>query len=288
MIGRKILATFVFEFFRSLTTSRIATSLILALFAPVMLMLIGLSINIDGIRNQIPFPLLLLGVFHLLAIFLAVLLWATPVVYSELEGKTWTYLAIRPNGKLASTLGKYLNAVFWASATALISLTLSCFVISQFRWENPEIVIPGHLRETQSQAFEQWMNMLLNSSDPMVIWYSLAPSIVLGSLAFSAIFVHIGLIAHKRGMVFAVIYGIIETVFAFLPAVVRQFTVGFHLRNISLKTAEFQFMELDAGVVTDNSAMWVHVMALVIITLIHVGASVYWLHSREYITAEEA
>ena len=286
MIARKILATFVFEFFRSLTTSRIATSAVLALFAPVMLTLIGFSLNIDGVRHQIPFPLLLIGVFQLLAIFLSVLLWATPVVYSELEGKTWTYLAIRPNGKFASTLGKYFNAVFWASMTATVSLTLSCLVISQFPWD-PDIVIPRRVAD-QPELYEKWHGMFTHSSSPIVIWYSLFPAIVLGAFALSAIFIHIGLIAHKRGMVFAVIYGIIETVFAFLPAVVRQFTVGFHLRNIGLKLADFDFEQFDAGVVTDESGLWFHFLVLAIITGIHVGASVYWLHSREYITAEEA
>ena len=125
MLYQKIMATFAFEFSRSLTTSRIATSLVLALFAPVMLSLIGMTINIENTRQQIPFPLIVLGIFHLLAIFLAVLLWATPVVFSELEGKTWTYLAIRPHGKLSSTLGKYLNAVFWATSTASVSFMAS-------------------------------------------------------------------------------------------------------------------------------------------------------------------
>lgn len=283
MIFRKILATFVFEFSRSLTTSRIATSLVLALFAPVMLTMIGWSIKIDGYSNQIPFPLLLIGIFHLLAIFLAVLLWATPVVYSELEGKTWTYLAIRPNGKLASTLGKFLNAVFWATTTAGISLTLSCIVVSQFPWD-PGMVLRGAPPDIAASVSQT----LAHASKPMVIWYSLAPSLLLGALALSAIFVHIGLIAHKRGMVFAVSYGIVESIFAFLPAVIRQFTVGFHLRNISLKAANFEFHEFDDGVVTDESSIWVHVTALLIITAIHVSASIYWLHAREYITAEEA
>ena len=69
MFVRKTLATFVFEFSRSLTTSRIATSLVLALFAPVMLVLIGFTVDINGVRNQIPFPLFVLSIFHLLALF---------------------------------------------------------------------------------------------------------------------------------------------------------------------------------------------------------------------------
>lgn len=284
MVGRKILATFVFEFSRSLTKSRIATSLVLVLFAPVMLMLFGITIQVDELRRQIPFPLPILGVFHLLAIFLSALLWATPVVYSELEGKTWSYLAIRPQGKLASTLGKFLNAVFWASATGVLSLTLSCIVISQFPWD-PGILLRPDV--SHDPSYVQWVESLDYSSHPMVVWYSLFFSVVLGSLALSAIFVHIGLLTHKRGMVFAVIYAIVETVFAFLPAVVRQFSIGFHLRNIAFKVGQFNPLS-DTDLLVDGSAIWFHVVVLLAITVVHLGASIYWLHSREYITVEEA
>lgn len=277
MFARKTLASFVFEFSRSLTTSRIATSLVLAFFAPVMLLLIGLTMNFDGTRNQIPFPLIVLSIFHLLAIFLAVLLWATPVVFSELEGKTWSYISIRPNGKLCSTFGKFLNAVVWAILTAAVSLTVSCLIVDFFPWEI-----------TRFGDGKADLDGLRYSNSPMVIWFSLLPCLVLGAFALSAIFVHIGLLAHKRGMVFAVIYGVIETAFSFLPAVVQQMTVGFHLRNIALKLSELDVSIIPIkNVITDESSIWLHVIALIIITSTHLGLAIYWLHSREYITAEE-
>ncbi|MEE2640121.1 MAG: hypothetical protein VX768_05800 [Planctomycetota bacterium] len=286
MLYQKIMATFAFEFSRSLTTSRIATSLVLALFAPVMLSLIGMTINIDNTRQQIPFPLIVLGIFHLLAIFLAVLLWATPVVFSELEAKTWTYLAIRPHGKLSSTLGKYLNAVFWATSTASVSLTLSCLIISRFRWDPRQLQPPN---ATSSPAMQEWMEILTHSSQPVIVWYSILPALLLGALALSSIFIHIGLITHKRGMVFALIYAVIETIFAFLPAVVRNFTVGYHLRNIAMKTARFSPPpDIDEQVLLSENSILFHILVLLVITLVHLGAAIYWLHSREYITAEES
>ncbi|MEC9091563.1 MAG: hypothetical protein VX438_02570 [Planctomycetota bacterium] len=274
MILGKVIATFVFEFSRSLTTSRIATSMVLTLFAPVMLGLIGFF-NQTDIYTRIPAIgcLILIGVFHLLAIFLAVLLWATPVVYSELEGKTWTYLAIRPNGKLASTLGKFVNAVFWATMTASISLTCSCIVVSRFLGDFA-------LNTSTPKAADLW-----------VIWYSVLPCLFLGSLALSAIFIHIGLIAHKRGMVFAVIYGVVDSLLQLLPAVIRQFTVSFHLRNLAIKNANFEAADMPQGVeniMTDDTSIWMHALALLAITLVHLGASIWWLHAREYINAEEA
>lgn len=278
---RKISATFLFEFSRSLTASRISTSLILAFFAPIMLTLIGFWLPKTVESSGIPYPLLVLSVFHLLAVLLAVLLWATPVVFSELEGKTWAYLAIRPHGKLCSTLGKYFNAVFWASATASVSLGLSCLVVNYFPWNfNPAVFGDG---VTMGQ-----LEMLKQSNRPMVVFYSLLPCLFLGSMAFSAIFVHIGLISHKRGMILAVVYGIVETIFAFLPAIVRQFTVGFHLRNIGFKIADFNLNDEFPDYVTDDSGTGFHILAVLAITVVHVAAAIYWLHAREYITAEEA
>ena len=288
MFVRKTLATFVFEFSRSLTTSRIATSLVLALFAQVMLVLIGFTVDINGTRYQIPFPLFVLSIFHLLALFLAVLLWATPVVYSELEGKTWSYLSVRPYGKFCSTLGKYLNAVAWAVLTTTLSLTASCLVISYFVWD-VSFFVDNQIRPPEDVA-KQIREGLNNANSPVVIWYSLFPCLILGAFAFSAIFVHIGLLAHKRGMVFAVIYGIVETAFSFLPAIVRQLTIGFHLRNIGLKTSNLDVSALPpqfSNILATETAIWVHVLALLIITAIHLGLAIYWLHSREYITAEE-
>ena len=277
------MATLTFEFRRSLTKSRVSTSLVLALFGPVMLALI----SVLNKWEEIPYPLMVIGIFQFLAIFLSVLLWATPVVFSELEGKTWTYIAIRPNGRLVSMVGKYLNAVFWAILTSVISLTLSCVVISNFPWQSFEDEIPRNARNI-AEIKSDWMEMFAFSADPVVIWWCLFPAIVFGSMALSAIFVHVGLITHKRGMVFAVIYAIVETVFAFLPAIVRQFTVGFHMRNIAFKHSEFRFPDAPEGILTDFSAIWVHYVGLIIIALIHLGASIYWLHSREFITAEEA
>lgn len=288
MFVRKTLATFVFEFSRSLTTSRIATSLVLALFAPVMLVLIGLTVNIDGVRNQIPFPLFVLSIFHLLALFLAVLLWATPVVFSELEGKTWSYLATRPYGKLCSTLGKFLNAVAWAVLTTTLSLTVSCIVISFFIWD-VSYFVDQQVRPPDDVA-DRIRESLTSANSPFVIWYSLFPCLLLGAFAYSAIFVHIGLLAHKRGMIFAVVYGVVETAFSFLPAVVRQLTVGFHLRNIGFKISDLNISDLPdqfSNILASDTAIWLHVLALLIITSVHLGLAIYWLHVREYITAEE-
>ena len=61
---------------------------------------------------------------------LALLLWATPAIYAEVEAKTWTYLAVRPAGREAILAGKYLAAVTWTVACAGLSLVLCLGVLA--------------------------------------------------------------------------------------------------------------------------------------------------------------
>lgn len=287
MFSRKVLATIRFEFGRSLTTSRIATSLVLAFFAPVMLFLIGYSLRVDNVTQQIFFPFFIVSIFHLLGLFLAVMLWATPVVYSELEGKTWSYLAVRPHGKLASTIGKYLNAVFWATATTTVSLFFSCVMVWWFPWKVRES-LGTNITSGNPVADEQVMQSLITSSDPTTIFFSLLPCLLLGAFALSAVFIHIGLLAHKRGMIFAVVYGCVETAFSFIPAVISQFTVGYHLRNIGMTLGGIDLPDVEEAsfLLLDGGIFW-HLFVLAIIAAVHLAGCLYWLHSREYISVDE-
>jgi ABC-type transport system involved in multi-copper enzyme maturation permease subunit len=78
---------------------------------------------------------------------LGLLLWATPNVHSELEGRTWIYLAVRPDGKAMVLLGKYLTAVAWSASACLLALTISVIVCSAFqRLDNPLRLSPCQTR----------------------------------------------------------------------------------------------------------------------------------------------
>src|SRR6186713_867278 len=102
-LGGKIAATAWFDFRRSLTVSRLSVFVVLCLFPPAIL-----AINLYGPgRDAAP---VIIGVTVMMVGILAELLWATPIVYGELEGKTWLFLAVRPRGIIAMLLGKYLIA----------------------------------------------------------------------------------------------------------------------------------------------------------------------------------
>ena len=91
-----ILSVVKFELARSLTPGRLAIWFLLVGFPIVligMLRLNGIGQGASefwGIRLYFLCPEVLC--------LLALLLWATPVVSTEIEGQTWGYLAMRPSG----------------------------------------------------------------------------------------------------------------------------------------------------------------------------------------------
>ena len=82
-----ILATFQFELINFLSLQRLAVTAILAMFPPVMLSLIFLGFQFSN--ENFPFPLIVTVLFVSIVCLLGMLLWATPNIYSELEGKSW-------------------------------------------------------------------------------------------------------------------------------------------------------------------------------------------------------
>ncbi len=79
-------------------------------------------------RSYSSFIALFVLVIDLLCL-MGLLLWATPVIHSELEGGTWSYLAMRPGERGPILLGKYLAAVTWTALCAWISLTICVAII---------------------------------------------------------------------------------------------------------------------------------------------------------------
>ncbi len=90
----EIWKVFLFEWHRSLSVGRILTWLVL-LLVPVALMGAVLFLT----RSEIPSTFLYVATYILVPqviCMLGLLLWATPAIHSELEAKTWVYLAMRP------------------------------------------------------------------------------------------------------------------------------------------------------------------------------------------------
>lgn len=272
----KAWATARFDFQRSLTPHRFSIVLVLSLFPPAIM-----AINLLGPGSDLA-PVII-GVTVMMVGILAELLWATPIVYQELEGKTWTYLAVRPFGILALLTGKYLIAVAWTLSVCTAAMSLSVGLVMAF-----DVI------DTYSQA-GQFTSSLVASSDHLRTWSVFMVLIVLASFAYGAIFLLIGVLFHRRAMVFAMAYVIgLEGIVAQVPAVINQITMRHHLTALAIKWLDFDFVREEAlrepvlqQMLGINEPDWKNVLILVVTTLVALAASVWIVRSREYITSEE-
>lgn len=268
-------ATLRFELNRSFTLQRISVSLVLALFPPLMVSLIfggtRLAENvvrdeeviegISSIQAHTPFAIIFLVS---LVCLLSLLLWATPNVYSELEGKSWGFISSRPGGRMSVFLGKFLSAVMVSFVISMIAMSLSTLVTHR-------------------------MNLL---EDARQLWISLMGIYLLACAAYGAVFSMLGTIFFKRAMVVAAGYLIASEVFlASVPAVIGKFTIRFHLQELGLRWIGF-FLPVDSEheyrlMFGAALPIWVHFLALGIgigLCLL-IGAIV--ITNRQYITSDE-
>lgn len=203
MIG-SVRAVFVFEWKRSLTWARMAWWLVLALFPVFIVGVVRYSTDQLPKIHQPPrdfWAFLLYLLIPMLVSMLGTLLWATPAISTELERRSWVYLAVRPNGGAAVLLGKYLAAVSWAIPPALIGLSLA---------------VP-----------------LADCGDRWSLWWAIARLVCLSCPAYGAVYLLLGTLLPQRAMVLAVAYTLVfEVVIRFVPAVINKLTVQFRLQAL--------------------------------------------------------
>ncbi len=254
----RIPAVFAFEWKRALTVPRIAWMIALTAFAPCLLTAVRIAA-----RSAPPTDVASIVVYILcvsVTCVMAVFLWSTPAISSELEGRSWVYLAMRPYGPLAVLLGKYLVAVSWALPVGLVSATASLLILGA-------------------------------NDTPHLIWVALR-LVVLSCISYSALFLLIGTIIPKRAMVAGVAYTLIaEVVLAFIPAAVNVFTIQFRLRCLLVRWMEFDVEMADSQPVFtayfgEESAAW-HVGMLSLFTVALLVASGLVLRYREFTSASE-
>jgi ABC-type transport system involved in multi-copper enzyme maturation permease subunit len=257
-ILRAAKATALFELARSLTPGRFASSLVLGLFPPCMLGLIMLASRMTAEVEVV----IMITVF--LVILLSLLLWASPVVYAELEGRTWIYLASRPKGRYSTVLGKYVIAVYWSFAISWGSMTV-CLLINEYFAHKP------------NETFRAW-----------AIFSFL---IALACPTYAAIFVFLGALFHRRAMVFCAGYILLsEIVLANVPAVVSRFTVRFHLLGLAIDLFDRKQWMPDPAMraIFNRQPMWMDITCLMLFMVVFLAATMWALRTREYLTADEA
>jgi hypothetical protein len=255
----KIAATAVFDFRRSLTISRLSVFAVLSLFPPAIMGINLLGPGLDAAPVIIGVTVMMVGI-------LAELLWATPIVHSELEGKTWLFLAVRPRGVMAVLLGKYLIAVLWTMAVCSVALTICAVLAASAR-------VPNALQ----------------------IWLVFSILIALAAFAYASIFVLIGVIFHRRAMVFAMAYVIVfEVLVAQIPAVINQLTIRHHLTALAVKWLDFRYLgdeEVPEFILQEMLGVqephWQNITMVIATGAICLAATMRIICSREYLSAEE-
>ena len=251
-------AVFLFEWRRSLTAPRIAWWLILTCFPAFIVGLIRLVPGESPPREA--WVIFFFALFPMLVSMLGTFLWATPAISAELERRSWVYLAVRPNGGTAVLLGKYLAAVSWVLAAALIGLALALAI------------------------------------SPTDDWLRIAGAIVrlvfLSCPAYAAVYLLLGTLYPKRSMAIAVVYTMVfELIISFVPAMINQFTVQYRLRALLMDWADMPIGDSPGFVamaLTGDAPAWHHVLVLTIYSLCLLVVAVCVLRASEFSSAEES
>ena len=260
-------ATFGFELRRSLTLNRFLVALGLAMFPPVMLNVVVRTAFVSqskiagDVAQYSEFAMIFLVA---LVCVLTLLLWATPNVQSELEGRTWNFIAVRPRARVASFLGKYVLAVVVSFAVSFTALAGCILVANSY----------------------QGLQHPLRTLGSLSVVYGLA------CVVYGAIFSAIGTIFIKRAMVVAAGFMIaVETLLSLIPAVVSKVTMSFHLRSIGLEWIGYFLpytTELDYTSTFGKPwpVQW-HILSIAIMTVIALSVGMIVITSRQYVTADQ-
>lgn len=123
----KIMAVFRNEWKQTFSVGRLIGWLLVSGF-PILLVLLVLQFGQLG-QSDTEFWSWLLFASCEVTCLLQLLIWATPWLHSELEGLSWVYLSVRPGGKTAVLMGKYLAAATRTMVGAEFALLLSALLI---------------------------------------------------------------------------------------------------------------------------------------------------------------
>lgn len=258
----ELLATVRFEFSRVMTAGRIAWWFVLA----------GFPILIAGLIRAFPMAYESEADVHLVwsvAIYLlvpcitcamGVLLSAGPAIASELEQRSWVYLATRPNGVFWLLMGKYFVAIVWATSAAIVGLTFAVLFTGQ------ETIVR--------------------------IWLGTAALCVLSSMSYASVFLLVGTIAPRRAMLFCVMWTAgVEGFISLIPAIINRVTVQYRLRALFVDWVQpgdaIQDDPLFALSLAEGPWFF-QILWLLALTSIFLAAAQVIAHKREFTSASES
>lgn len=253
MMFRMVLEVVQFELARSLTWGRFSLWLVLVGFPIALiaaLQFLGMPPRSDEVLGSIVYFLI-----PEVMCLLALLLWATPVVSTEIEGQTWGYLALRTSGRREVILGKYTTAVLWSLSATLLSVTIC--------------------------------TLLLGDAGSIKLWFVLCLLCVLSSFAHASLYLLIGVVFHRRTIVTAVFYtGAIEYGLSFVPALANKLTINYRLRGLLSNWMDWDLTRSSAEVLLGSESTSTHLTVLFLLTLLLLGLSLAKVRWSEFPTQQ--
>lgn len=243
-----VIAVVLFELRRSLTIPRLALWMMLAFMAPA-LMLPGRIMSGPTLPTEIA-GLIAYALIPQVSCMLGLLLWATPTIQSEMEGQTWIYITMRPHGRTAIILGKYLVAVLWTASACMIA----------------------------SVAFP-----ILATDKPWGLIFTLLRLTWLACIGYGAIYVLIGVLFIRRSTIIAFGYTLaIEFGLSWIPATINELTISFRLRSLTIrwmKLEQFDLRFLESF--SSQQSTWMLILTLLGMSAGFLGAALFFVKKRE-------
>jgi ABC-type transport system involved in multi-copper enzyme maturation permease subunit len=256
-----LVAVLSFELRRTMTWRRVALWISITAFSPLIMFAYVVG-RTTFQRMELAPDALTAAMYALIpevSCSIGLLLWMAPAVHSELEAKTWVYLAVRPYGRRTVLLGKYLMALLWSISSALAALM---------------ITVP--LMKFYQPALDLTRNFL-----------ALLALAVIASLGRGAIYAIFAAVLPQRAMVFAFAYTIIFEYFVgFIPAIINQLTVQFHMRCLLFRWMEWND-ENPIAMFVDQAPVWQHLLALAAYVAIVLPSAILILEQRQFPSSEE-
>lgn len=188
---------------------------------------------------------------------LGLILTATSAIHSEIENRTWVYLALRPRARVAALAGKYLFAVTWVLAIAAAAIGLTAVVL----WG---LVSPGTVVRVFGVS-------------------------ILASFAYGALYLLAGVAFLRVGMVIAIAYTVIvEVVLGNLPSLLNRITISHHLRSVYVRALPEGTIpdEVTGPFFQDAGPLALHLVILVAMAIGFFAAAAVLLRMREIAVGE--
>jgi hypothetical protein len=104
-------------------------------------------------------------------------------------------------------------------------------------------------------------------------------------LAYGAVFAAVGVVLPARAMVVGIIYGMFEFALSFVPALLNEITVTYHLRSIVVRTINVE-MPPELRRALGGASLWGSALALVIMVVAGLVVASFAVAAQQYIPAK--